>query len=221
MTPAPHVLLVVSDTICPWCWIGKRRLDAAIAALAREGLRFERRWHPFLLNPDMPPGGVERAEYRRRKFGSLERSAELDARVAGEGAKEGLSFRFDRIARTPDTRSSHRLIRLATEEGGAPLADDVAEALFRAYFEEGRDIGDAATLAEVADAAGLPHARAAAMLASDEGRESLEEEIARAAGIGGVPAVILGRRLVIHGAQPSHEAVAALRDALAMIPAAG
>ena len=220
MTGSPHALLVVSDTICPWCWIGKRRLDAAISALAGEGLRFERRWHPFLLNPDMPRGGVPRAEYRARKFGSLERSAAMDARVAAEGAREGLTFRFDRIARTPDTRDSHRLIRLAGEEGGAPLADAVAEALFRAYFEEGRDIGDAGTLAEVADAAGLPRARAAAMLGSDEGRAALEEEVGRAAGIGGVPAVILGRQIVIHGAQPSHEAVSALRDASATTPAA-
>ncbi|WP_376098789.1 DsbA family oxidoreductase [Roseomonas sp. CCTCC AB2023176] len=154
MPDAPHPLLVVSDTICPWCWIGKRRLDAAIATLAAEGLHFERRWHPFLLNPDMPPGGIERAEYRRRKFGSAERSAALDARVAGEGAKEGLAFRFDRIARTPDTRGSHRLIRWATEVAGPAAADTLAESLFRAYFEEGRDIGDPVTLAAIAGIAG-------------------------------------------------------------------
>ncbi len=215
---APHTLLVVSDTICPWCWIGKRRLEAALTALATEGLHFERRWHPFLLNPDMPPGGVPRAEYRARKFGSLERSAVLDARVAAEGAKEGLAFRFDRIARTPDTRDSHRLIRWAAPHG---VADAVKEGVMRAYFEDGRDIGDAAVLSDVAGAAGLDAAAAAAMLAGTEGRAEIEEAVAQAAGIGGVPAVVLGRRVVIHGAQPAAEAMAALREAVAAVATSG
>lgn len=220
MDPAPHVLLVVSDTICPWCWIGKRRLDAALAVLAGEGLRFERRWHPFLLNPDMPRGGVPRGEYRARKFGSLARAAELDARVAAEGAGEGLAFRFDRIARTPDTRDSHRLIRWAASRGGPAAADAMGEAVMSAYFSAGEDIGDAGILARLAAGAGQDPAEAAAMLAGEEGRAAVEEDVARAAGIGGVPAVILGGRLVLHGAQRSHEAVAALRAAVAMAPAA-
>ncbi|WP_426954935.1 DsbA family oxidoreductase [Muricoccus radiodurans] len=212
---ANPILLVVSDTICPWCWIGKRRLDKALATLAPEGLRFERRWHPFMLNPTMPPKGMERAAYRAAKFGSPERSAAIDARITAEGARDGLTFRFDRITRTPSTRDSHRLIRLAGQEGGAPLADAVAEALFSAYFAEGRDIGDPATLAALADAAGLPPGRAAAMLATEEGLAEVEEDAARAAGLGGVPAVVLGRRLVIQGAQPAEEAALALRDAMA------
>jgi predicted DsbA family dithiol-disulfide isomerase len=209
------ILTVVSDTICPWCWIGKRRLDAALSILADEGLRFTRIWHPFMLNPQMPPGGMERAAYRAAKFGSPERSAQIDARLTAEGAKDGLVFRFDRITRTPSTRDSHRLIRLATQEGGPALADDLAERLFSAYFAEGRDIGDAATLVAIADAAGLPPGRAAALLAGDEGVAEMEKDVARAAGLGGVPAIILDRQLVISGAEPAVAMAEALRTAVA------
>jgi predicted DsbA family dithiol-disulfide isomerase len=179
-------------------------------------LRFERRWHPFLLNPDMPPGGVPRSEYRLRKFGSAERSAALDARVAAEGAKEGLTFRFDRIARTPDTRDSHRLIAWGMASGAAwaGAADAVKERVMRAYFEEGEDIGDRAVLARLAGEVGLDARAAAAMLGGEEGRAAMEAAAARAAGIGGVPAVVLGNQVVVHGAQPAAEVVAILREAV-------
>ena len=207
-------LLVVVDTVCPWCWVGKRRLDHAVAMLAREGLHLSRQWHPFQLNPDMPAGGMPRAEYRARKFGSVERGRQLDARLAAEGAKDGIPFDFERIARSPNSLDSHRLIRLAALEGGAPLADAVAEALFSAYFSEGRDIGDPATLAAIADAAGLPPGRAAAMLGSDELAREVADDAARATGLGGVPAIILDRQLIISGAQPAEAMAEAIRNGL-------
>jgi predicted DsbA family dithiol-disulfide isomerase len=113
---------VVSDAICPWCWIGKRHLEGALARLADEGERFAVRWRPFQLNPDMPREGVERSAYRAAKFGSIERSSELDAQVAAAGAAAGLEFRFDRQRRTPNTVDAHRLIRHAGEIGGASQA---------------------------------------------------------------------------------------------------
>ncbi|WP_458095544.1 DsbA family oxidoreductase [Roseomonas sp. WA12] len=207
-------LLVAVDTVCPWCWVGKRRLDAALAMLAEEDINLSVRWHPFQLNPDMPAGGMPRAEYRARKFGSVERGRELDARLAAEGAKDGLLFDFDRIARTPNSLDSHRLIRLAMLEGGSALADRVAEGVFSAYFAEGRDIGDAAVLAAIGDATGLPPGRSAAMLAGEEGRAEVAEDAAQAQGLGGVPAVILGRQLVISGAQPAAAMVEAIRAGL-------
>ena len=207
-------LLVVVDTVCPWCWVGKRRLDAAMAMLAEEGLVLSRRWHPFQLNPDMPAGGMPRAEYRARKFGSVERGRELDARLAAEGAKDGLPFDFERIERSPNSLDSHRLIRLAMLEGGAALADRVAEGVFSAYFAEGRDIGEAAVLAAIGDAAGLPPGRSAAMLAGEEGWAEVAEDAARAQGLGGVPAVILGRQLIMSGAQPAAAMAEAIRAGL-------
>jgi predicted DsbA family dithiol-disulfide isomerase len=107
---------VVSDVICPWCYIGKRRLEKALALLEDE-LRPEIRWLPFQLNPDMPRAGLPRAEYRKRKFGSLERGRALDARVAAEGAGEGIAFAFERIERTPNTFLAHQLIELAQKQG--------------------------------------------------------------------------------------------------------
>ncbi|MBP0444322.1 DsbA family oxidoreductase [Roseomonas sp. SSH11] len=208
------VLLVVVDTVCPWCWIGKRRLDAALAVLAADGLPLARQWHPFQLNPDMPPGGMPRAEYRTRKFGSLERGRQLDARVAAEGAKDGIPFDLERIERSPNSLDSHRLIRLAMLEGGAALSDRVVEGIFAAYFAEGRDIGDRTVLAAIGDAAGLPPGRSAAMLESEEGVAAVKEDVARAQGLGGVPAVILNRRLIISGAQSPDAMAAAIRETL-------
>ena len=133
---------VISDVICPWCYIGKRRLEKAIAAL--EGQHEVRvRWHPFQLNPTMPKEGVSRREYRIEKFGSWERSQELDAKVIAVGESEGIPFSFDKSERTPNTVDAHRLIWLADKHG---CQDAVVEALFVAYFTEGRDISNRTTL---------------------------------------------------------------------------
>src|SRR3954447_18065776 len=136
---------VISDVICPWCFIGKRRLEKAVAAVESQH-EVRVRWLPFQLNPTMPKEGISRREYRTRKFGSWERSLELDARVVAVGEAEGIQFAFDRIERTPNTLDAHRLIWLADEEG---VQDAVVEALFRAYFTEGRDISERQALIDV------------------------------------------------------------------------
>ena len=146
---------VISDVICPWCYIGKRRLEKAIAAFdGKQEVRV--RWLPFQLNPTMPKEGISRKEYRIRKFGSWERSLELDAKVVAVGETEGIHFAFDRIERTPNTVDAHRLIWLADQQG---CQDAVVEALFRAYFTEGRDISNRQTLIDVVAEAGLERQR--------------------------------------------------------------
>jgi predicted DsbA family dithiol-disulfide isomerase len=210
---------VVSDAICPWCWIGKRHLENALARLAPEGEGFEVHWRAFQLNPDMPRAGVERAAYRAAKFGSAERSRELDAEVAAAGAAAGLEFRFDRQRRTPNTVDAHRLIRRAAEAGGPAWQDAVVERLFRAYFQEGQDIGDAAVLAEVAADAGLDGA--ASFLASDEGAAEVRAEDAgfRRLGISGVPSFALAGHILFSGAVPPGRMAEAFRRALEILRA--
>jgi len=217
MPPDGGRLDIVSDAICPWCWIGKRQLDAALAELAdRDGLRFAVRWRPFQLNPDMPPEGVERAAYRAAKFGSLERARQLDAQVAEAGRAVGLEFRHDRMARTPNTLEAHRLIRLAEAPGRQHA---VVEALFRAYFHDGRDIGDRAVLAGIGAAAGMDPASLAAFAAGDAARREVlaEDEGLRRAGLSGVPSFILERYLLFSGALPAAQMAEALRRAQRII----
>src|SRR5262249_35946149 len=190
---------VISDVICPWCYIGKRRLGKAVAAL--DGQHEVRvRWLPFQLNPAMPKEGVSRREYGTRKFGSWERSLELDARVAAAGEAEAIHFAFDRIERTPNTLDAHRLIWLADKEG---IQDAVVEALFRAYFTEGRDIGNHQTLLDVVGEAGLDQGKAEAVLSGDDGLEAIKEadELARRIRVEGGPFFILNGRLTLAGAQ--------------------
>src|SRR4051812_29563620 len=197
---------VASDVICPWCYIGKRRLEKAIPAVAGE-VEVELRWLPFQLNPDMPAGGIARADYRRAKFGSVERGRELDARVAGEGAKEGIAFAFDRMQRTPNTVRAHQLIDVAQKAGrAAPVVD----ALFRAYFEEAQDIGDEAVLAQVAESCAVPGWPKSA---DAQQVETLEQDV-RSLGIQAVPTFIMARKLGVSGAQPPEALAAAMREAV-------
>jgi len=207
---------VVSDAICPWCWIGKAHLDAALAELRADGLDFRIRWRPFQLNPDMPEEGVVRDTYRAAKFGSVERGRELDAQVADAGRGAGLSFRHDLMRRTPNTVAAHRVIR-AAEAAGAQEA--VVDALFRAYFQEGRDIGDPAVLDEIAAGAGLPGM--AAMLAGEDHREAVlaEDMAARRGGISGVPSFLMDRHLLFSGAMPAPRMAEAFRQADAILSA--
>lgn len=198
---------VASDVICPWCYIGKRRLAKALSSLAGE-IEVTIDWLPFQLNPGMPADGVARAEYRQAKFGSLERGKELDARVAREGAGEGIRFAFDRMQRTPNTIQAHRLIDLAQRQGkGEPIVD----ALFRAYFEEARDIGDPAVLATLAQEQGVPGWPGEA----DAARVAELEETVRELGITAVPTFIFDRRSGISGAYPPAELAQAIRAATA------
>jgi len=189
---------VVSDMVCPWCYLGKRRLEAALAR--RPDIEAEVHWLPFELNPAMPEDGLPRDEYLAPKIGGLEAMRAAQERLAGLGAAEGVEYRFDRVTRSPNTRAAHALARMAAEEG---CEDAMLEALFRAYFAEGRDIGDVATLGAIAREVGLDAAQAEARLASRQDWPFLEQAGAeiRAAGITGVPFFILDRRLALSGAQ--------------------
>jgi predicted DsbA family dithiol-disulfide isomerase len=201
---------VISDVICPWCFIGKRRLEKAIAA---HGGPVKVRWLPFQLNPTMPKEGISRRDYRTKKFGSWERSLELDAQVAVAGQTEGIHFAFDRIERTPNTLDAHRLIWLADKEG---VQDAVVEALFVAYFTKGRDISDWQTLLDVVAEVGLDRNRAEAALNSNDGLEAITEAegLSRRHRVDGVPFFIINGKTTLGGAQPPEAFLAAFDQAV-------
>jgi predicted DsbA family dithiol-disulfide isomerase len=186
-------------------------LERALALL-EAGDAVEVRWLPFELNPQLPREGIARRAYREAKFGSWERSQALDARVAQAGAEEGLEFAFERMARTPNTLNAHRLLWLAAQAGKQAA---VAEALFRAYFTEGQDVGDPATLVRLGTAAGLDAPPVETMLASDAGAAAVREAeaLAHALGVSAVPTFRVNDRHLIEGAQPPELLAAALRQA--------
>jgi predicted DsbA family dithiol-disulfide isomerase len=203
---------VISDVICPWCFIDKRRLEKAVAAVeGRHEVRV--RWLPFQLNPTMPKEGIGRRDYRTKKFGSWERSQELDARLVAVGREEGIRFAFDRIERTPNTLDAHRLVCLAGEQG---VQDAVVAALFRAYFTEGRDIGNQQTLLDVVAEAGLDRGKAEAVPNGDEGLEAVKEAdaLARRFRVDGVPFFIVNGTLTLSGAQQPVAFLEAFRQAI-------
>ena len=204
--PSPLQIEIVSDVICPWCYIGKRRLEKALS-LVGDGISPTLTWRPFQLNPDMPEGGMPRAEYRKRKFGSVERGAQLDARVAAEGRGEGIDFAFERIVRTPNTSAAHQLIELAQREG---KGQGVVDALFRAYFEEAKDIGDVAVLQSIAEASGVADWPGKA---DAPGVAALEETM-RGFGISAVPTFIFARKFGVSGAHPPESLVQAIQESL-------
>lgn len=200
---------VISDVICPWCYIGKRRLEKAIAAA---DLQVSVQWHPFQLNPNMPKEGISRKDYRTRKFGSWERSMELDAKVIAVGESEGIHFAFDKIERTPNTVDAHRLIWIANQHG---CQDTVVEALFRAYFTEGQDVGNRQTLIDVGAEADLDRLSVEIMLDSDEGMDVIENarEMSQQYGVDGVPFFIINQKLTLAGAQNSETFLDAFKQA--------
>jgi predicted DsbA family dithiol-disulfide isomerase len=201
----PLLIEIASDVVCPWCYIGKRRLEKALESLKGEvGARIE--WLPFQLNPGMPSEGMARADYRRQKFGSVEKGRMLDARVAQEGAGEGIAFAFDRMQRTPNTIAAHKLIDLAQKQG---KGNAVVDALFRAYFEEAKDIGDEAVLKEIAERAGVTGS------ADEKIQEEVKEkeERVRDLGINGVPTFIFDRTSGLSGAYPPEQLAEAIREA--------
>ncbi len=187
---------IVSDVVCPWCYVGKRRLEAALAT--RPNLSVEIVWHAFQLNPDMPHEGMDREEYLATKFGSAARATSIYHEIELAGAGEGIDFAFDSIQRTPNTINAHRLIRLA---GKHNAQDAVVEMLFRRYFLEGIDIGDVGQLVAIAAEAGIDEARD--YLESDEGVEEVtaEDRQMRQLGVTGVPCFIIDKRYAISGAQ--------------------
>lgn len=195
---------IVSDVVCPWCYIGKRRLEKALALVdAKPDIT----WLPFQLNPSMPEDGLPRAAYRAAKFGSTEHAKELDDRVADEGRGEGIAFAFERIERTPNTVAAHRLIQLAQEQGRGGA---VVDALFKAYFEDALDIGDPSILAALA----LEHGVVGWPESADAHHVAALEESLRGLGVSAVPTFIFGRKLGVAGAHPPEQLAAAMREAL-------
>ncbi|HMH64394.1 MAG TPA: DsbA family oxidoreductase [Rhizomicrobium sp.] len=190
---------VISDTVCPWCFIGKRRLMRAMAQ--RPQIAFDVKWRPYRLDPTVPKGGMDRQAYMRAKFGEDPmRIVEMHKLIAQEGEKEGIAFDFAAITRRPDTLDSHRLIRWAEEHG---VQDEVVERLFIAYFENGEDIGDVRVLADIADLSGMDGIEVAQMLDTDTDLALVEREdaIAHEMGVTGVPAMIFGGKLAVSGAR--------------------
>jgi len=207
---ATPVLEIVSDVVCPWCYVGKRRLAEALDQLGEFPLSVQ--WRPYELNPTMPRAGMARREYCERKFGSLEQANQLYARVVDAAHAAGLELNVDRMTRTPNTRAAHRLIEFAAREGHQ---DAVVDGLFAAYFVNGQDVGDHTVLLDVAAAAGLARDAVSAMLAEPEGDAIIEaaERDARELGVSGVPAFVYNGHLLFAGAQSPETIALSLRRA--------
>ncbi|MGH6622699.1 MAG: DsbA family oxidoreductase [Burkholderiaceae bacterium] len=212
----PLAIDVISDVVCPWCWIGKRRLEEALTQLPAEGEKPVVRWHPFELNPDIPPGGVDRRSYLEQKFGGPERARRVYERVMAAGREVGIPFNFDGIVRQPNTRDAHRLIAWA-QTANPSVASALVERLFRAYFIEGVDIGDLDALARLAGEAGFDASEVITWLRTDSERAAIAaaEEHAHRLGVSGVPFFIFNQRLAVSGAQPPEVLLDAIGQALA------
>jgi predicted DsbA family dithiol-disulfide isomerase len=189
---------IISDVVCPWCFIGKRRLEKALAM--RPEIETEITWRPFQLNPDMPAEGMARADYIATKFGDSGHSRRIHQTIAEAGATVGIDFAFDKIKRSPNTRNAHRLVRYATKQG---TGTDVVTRLFEGYFLQGRDVGDLAALAKIAAEAGLDEREARTFLAGDAERDEIvsEDRNARRLGVNAVPCFIFAGQYAISGAQ--------------------
>ncbi|MCC7328013.1 MAG: DsbA family oxidoreductase [Burkholderiales bacterium] len=211
---------VVSDVVCPWCFIGKRRLEVAIARLraVEPELPIEVRWHPFQLNPDLPPEGVDRRRYLEAKFGGPDKARQVYARVEAAGKTADIAFAFDAIERQPNTLDAHRLIAWAQmrREGDS---EALVENLFRAYFVDGRYVGDRDELVRLAADAGYDPDDARTMLASNELHDvvAVADRRARDLGVSGVPFFIFGGKTAVSGAQESEALLDAIAQARAQV----
>ena len=203
---------VVHDLVCPWCYLGVRRLFRTMRR--RPDLLFDLTWRPFLLNPDMPRAGMSRADYVVRKFGGEERARRLYASITEIGAAEGLQFRFDRIRRTPSSVDAHRLVRWAARYG---RGREVVEAVFAAHFSDGHDIGDLAVLRAIGVSCGLDPMGLSAFLRGDEDVDTVHADNLRAhrLGINGVPCFVIAGQHAIAGAQEP-EVIERLLDVAAL-----
>jgi predicted DsbA family dithiol-disulfide isomerase len=210
---------IISDVVCPWCYIGKRQIEAALALYAQQNSGADKprvTWRPFQLNPQLPAEGVSREEYVVQKFGAA-RAKDIYARVAAVGAEHGIPFAFDKIARQPNTVAAHSLIALAGAAG--PQADDlqsrVKEAFLRAYFIDGVDLTKTENLIAIATAAGLARAQVEQCLADPQSRQAVEQEDqrARAIGVEGVPFFIFNGKLAVSGAQGPKALLDAMQQA--------
>jgi predicted DsbA family dithiol-disulfide isomerase len=207
-------LTVAYDFICPWCWIAHRNLEAG-KRLADEVPEFDVRYLPFELNPEMPREGMERRIYRTRKFGSWARSEMLDASVTAAGLQAGVTFRYDQIRRTPNTRLAHRLMVHATEAGDPRQVEQLYESIFAAYFAQGRDIGQIETLLQLASDQGYKQSTVEDYLRSNAGEDRLSaaRSDCETLGIRSVPTVLIGD-FIVSGAQPGAVFAQALQRSL-------
>jgi predicted DsbA family dithiol-disulfide isomerase len=190
---------IFSDPVCPWCLIGKAMLDRALEGTPDHPFQIE--WHPFQLNPDLPVGGADRRAYLEAKFGGQTNAVQVYARVMQAAEDAGVEINLDRIKRQPNTLDAHRLIHWAGLEGRQTA---VVSALFRAYFRDGRDIGDAGTLADIGESAGMDRALTSRLLATDADRDLIaaRDRHARERGIDAVPTYLIANQYVVPGAQP-------------------
>lgn len=211
MTDRGLTIEIYSDVVCPWCYIGKRRLERALDRL-NGAVPARITWRPFQLNPMMPKKGMDRRTYLEAKFGNLEAFRQLEEQVLAAGAVERIPFAFEKVARTPNTFMAHRLIWYAEQQ---VRQDAVVESLFRGYFSEGADIGSVPVLGQLAGRAGLDAAAAESFLQSEKGTTEVkaEEAAGHRLGIRGVPYFLLNGRLSISGAQPPDILVSAIRQA--------
>jgi predicted DsbA family dithiol-disulfide isomerase len=203
----PVQIEVISDVVCPWCYIGKRRLEAALGQVKRQ---VQVVWRPFQLNPGLPEEGMDRVQYVRDKFGDA--GGKIYARVQAVGAAAGIAFAFDRIRRQPNTLAAHQLIALATP---GLQQDAMCEALFRAYFLEGEDLTSRATLLRLAQSAGLDEGAVQGGLGDPAARQAVlaQDHAARALGVEGVPFFIFERRFAVSGAQEAEVLAQAIERA--------
>jgi predicted DsbA family dithiol-disulfide isomerase len=211
MTDQALRIEVYSDVVCPWCYIGKRRLERALDQL-NGAAQTRITWRPFQLNPTMPKEGMDRTTYLEAKFGSLDAFRQLEEHVLAAGAAERVPFAFEKVARTPNTFMAHRLMWHAEQQG---RQDAVVELLFRGYFTEGVDIGSVPVLGQLASRAGLDAEAVESFLHSEEGTTEVkvEEAAGHRIGIRGVPYFVLNGSISISGAQPPDIFVSAIRQA--------
>jgi predicted DsbA family dithiol-disulfide isomerase len=211
-SPAPIRLEIVSDVVCPWCYIGKHRLEQGLRLLD-DDIEFDIQWRPYELNPGLPREGMDRRDYCEAKFGSIEYANQLYANIAANAAADGLPIAVDRIVRTPNTRSAHRLIEMA---GPHKCQDAVVDALFKAYFVDGEDVGDVEVLKRIAVACGMNRDVVETALADtsrDQHIETLERE-AQEQGITGVPAFLFNGKMLFSGAQSAETIALSLKRAI-------
>ncbi len=203
---------IISDTVCPWCYVGKRQLEQAMAR--RPDIRFEIDWRPFQLNPGLPPEGMDRIAYLTAKMGSVERVKPIYEQIAAVGRELGIAFNFEGIKQSPNTLRAHCLVLWARPSGSQ---DAVVEALFKAFFVENRDIGDQDVLVDIASSCGMDGAVVRDLLDRGAGLDRLrqEEGVARGAGVGGVPFFIIEGRYTLSGAQAPESFVQVFDRALA------
>ncbi len=202
---------VISDVVCPWCFLGQKRLDRAMELA--EGIDVDVRWRPYQLDPSIPPEGLERKAYMLAKFGSGDRLRQAHDTLVGAGQAEGIEFDFEAITVAPNTLDAHRVIRWAGS-AGPEIQNRLARRLFEFYFQEGRNVGDPAELIAAAREAGMDAAVVETLLPTDADRDAVTEEIATASrmGVRGVPCFIIENKYAVMGAQDPQTLADAIRQ---------